>query len=132
MNFIIIRNMKQKEPQHATTPLIIVNKTISFYLQHVFVRIVLILLGQLTGAAVDVVDAEAFVMVSVVVCIVCMWTPWARTARIIEVNVHSMVGGRTGTETLSYQNKFFSGLSLFTSWDFPLICRSSLCFNFDE
>ncbi len=71
--------------------------------------------GQLTGAAgdVEIVDADSVDMVSVVVC---MWTPWARTARIIETNVHSMVGGRIGTETLSYQHKFFihvMGLSSF-------------------
>jgi hypothetical protein len=126
----MIRNMNKKDRQHATIPLIFINKTISFYLQYVFDRIIFLLPGQLTGAAVDVevVDAEVVVLFSMV----CMWTPWARTARIMEVNVHSMVGGRTGTERLSYQHKFFSGLSLFTSWDFPLICRYSLCFNFDE
>ncbi len=131
MNYIIIRNTKQKEPQHATKPLIFINNTISFYLQYVFDRIIFILPGQLTGAAVDVeaVVAEVVDMVSMVVC---MRAPWARIARITEINVHSMVGGRTGTETLSYQHKFFSSLSLFTSWDFPLICGYSICFSFEE
>ncbi len=123
----MIRNMNKKNWQHATIPLIFINKTISFYLQYVFDRIIFFLPGQLTGAAVDVEAVVDLVSVEV-----CMRTPWARTARIMEIYVHSMVGGRIGTEKLSYQHKFFSGLSLFTSWDFPLICRYSLCFNFDE
>jgi hypothetical protein len=114
--------MKQKEPQRATKPLIFINKTISFYLQYVFDRIIFILPGQLTGAAVDVEVVNIEIVVVVVVVELCMWTPWARTARITEIYVHSIVGGRIGTERLGYQHKFFSGLSLFTSWDFPLIC----------
>ncbi len=35
--------MKQKEPPPATKPLIFINKTISFYLQYVFDRIIFFL-----------------------------------------------------------------------------------------
>jgi hypothetical protein len=74
------------------------NKTISFYLQYVFDRIIFILPGQLKGAAVDVDVVDVEVVVVVVVVELCMRTPWARTARIIEMNIHSIVGGRTGSQ----------------------------------
>jgi hypothetical protein len=121
MNYII-RNMNKNKTAtcHQTFKY---NKTFSFYVQYVFDRIIFILPGQLTGAAVDLEVVDAEVVVVVVVVELCMRTPWARTARIMEANVHSMVGGRTGTETLGYQRKFFSSLSLFTSGDFPPICR---------
>ena len=85
--------MNKKNWQHATIPLIFINKTISFYLQYVFDRIIFILPGQLTGAAVavEVVDAEALLPgqltgaavdvevvdaeVVVLFSMVCMWTP---------------------------------------------------------
>jgi hypothetical protein len=38
----MIRNMNKKNRQHATVPLIFINKTINFYLQYVFVRIIFI------------------------------------------------------------------------------------------
>jgi hypothetical protein len=74
------------------------NKTFSFYQQYVFDRIIFILPGQLTGAAVDVEVVNIEVVVVVVVVELCMWTPWTRTARKMETNIHSIVGGRTGSQ----------------------------------
>jgi hypothetical protein len=74
MNYMI-RNMNKKNWQHATIPLIFINKTISFYLQYVFDRIIFFLPGQLTGAAVDVEVVNIELVVVVLVVELCMWTP---------------------------------------------------------
>jgi hypothetical protein len=74
MNYMI-RNMNKKDLQHATIPLIFINKTISFYLQYVFDRIIFLLPGQLTGAAVDVEVVNIELVVVVLVVELCMWTP---------------------------------------------------------